>query len=88
VKQDSLVAWKEQKLVFDKTPLRDLATIINDQYGVHIKLAEESIGDSTISAILPNNNLDVLLQALKATSEFDVIKDGDSITIKAHSGQN
>ena len=88
VQSDSLVAWKEQKLVFDKTPLRDVTTIINDQYGVHVRLENESIGDSTISGILSNNNLDVLLKALKATSDFDVIKTGDSITIKAHSGPN
>ena len=88
VQQDSLIAWKEQKLVLDRTPLRDLTTIINDQYGVHIRLANESFGDSTISGILSNNNLDVLLKALKATSDFDVIREGDSITIKAHSGRN
>jgi transmembrane sensor len=85
VQHDSLVAWREQKLVFDKTPLRDLVKIINDQYGVHINLENESLGDSTISAMLPDNNLDVFIEALEATSEFDVIKDGSNITIRAHS---
>jgi hypothetical protein len=36
-----------------------------------------------ISGILPNNNLNVLLQALETTSDFDVIRDGGNITIKA-----
>ncbi|SRR5260221_6475999 len=88
VQRDSLMAWKEQKLVFDGTPLRELVTIINDHYGVHIKLADSSVGDQTISAILPNNNLEVLLQALEATAEFDILKDGDQITIKARSGRD
>lgn len=88
VQRDSLMAWKEQKLVFDGTPLRELVTIINDHYGVHIKLADSSIGDQTISAILPNNNLEVLLEALEATAEFDILKEGDQITIKARSGRN
>lgn len=86
-KNDSVLAWKEQKLVFDKTPLRELVTIINDQYGVNVQLSDDSIGDRTISAILPNNNLDVLLQALDATSEFEVIRqpaDGNNIIIRAH----
>ncbi|HEY4062028.1 MAG TPA: FecR domain-containing protein [Puia sp.] len=85
VQHDSLVAWKEQKLVFDKTPLRQLVQIINDQYGVNMRLADESIGDSTISAILPDNNLDVFIKALEGTSEFDVTKEGDHMTIRAHS---
>jgi ferric-dicitrate binding protein FerR (iron transport regulator) len=82
------MAWREQKLIFDKTPLRDLITILDDQYGVQVRLENPSLGDSTISAILPDNNLDVLLQALKATSEFDVSRDGDQVTIRAHTGQN
>jgi len=87
-KNDSVLAWKEQKLVFDKTPLRELVTIINEQYGIRVRLAEDSIGDRTISAILPNNNLNVLLQALEATSEFDVVRQEDGIVIRAHSQQN
>ena len=88
VQRDSLMAWKEQKLVFDGTPLRELVTIINDHYGVHIKLADSSIGDQTISAILPNNNLEVLLRSLEATAEFDISKDGDQIIIRARSERN
>jgi transmembrane sensor len=88
VQPDSVMAWQDQKLIFDKTPLRDLVTILNNQYGVHVQLEGRSLGDSTISGILPDNNLDILLQMLKATSDFDVLREGDQITIKAHSGPN
>jgi transmembrane sensor len=88
VKDDSLLAWKEQKLVFNKTPMKDVATIINEQYGIPVKLA---VGDEcpymqTVSGIMPNNNLDVLLQALVATSEFKVtrVTGVDTIIIKSH----
>ena len=87
-KNDSVLAWKEQRLVFDKTPLRELVTIINEQYGIPVRLDQDSIGDRTISAILPNNNLNVLLQALEATSEFDVVRQENGIIIKAHSQKN
>lgn len=87
-KNDSVLAWKEQRLVFDKTPLRELITIINEQYGIPVRLAEDSIGDRTISAILPNNNLNVLLQSLEATSEFDVVRQEGGIIIKAHTQKN
>jgi transmembrane sensor len=83
VRQDSLTAWQLHQLIFDKTPLRQVAAIIEEQYGVKVNLADRSIGDSTITAILPNNNLNVLLQALETTSDFDVLRDGGTITIKA-----
>jgi ferric-dicitrate binding protein FerR (iron transport regulator) len=87
-KTDSVIAWKDRMLVFRKTPLRELVTIVNDHYGVNLQLENASLGDSTITAILPNNNLDVLLQSLEATTEFDIIRKDDQIEIVAHQGQN
>jgi len=83
VQPDSLMAWKEQKLVFNGTPLRELVTLVNDHYDVHLQLADSSIADSTISAILPNNNLEVLLQALDATAEYQVTRDNGNIIISS-----
>jgi transmembrane sensor len=84
VKSDNVLAWKEHKLIFDNTPARELVKIIYDQYGINVKLADEAIGNKTISGILPNNNLDILLQALEATMDFEVTRLGDTITIKNH----
>jgi ferric-dicitrate binding protein FerR (iron transport regulator) len=83
VRTDSLMAWQQHQLIFDKTPLRQVATIIEEQYGVKVKLADPSIGDSTISGILRNDNLPVLLQALETTNDYDVLREGGTITIRA-----
>lgn len=86
VRNDSILAWKEQKLFLDSTSLRQLAGIITDHYGVPVKLATDSLAEKKISGILPNNNLDILLKALEATSEFDISRGPDnSIIIRAHS---
>ena len=82
-KLDSLTAWQQHQLVFDKTPLREIARIIGDQYGVRVILQDEGIGDSTVTGILQNNDLNVLLRALQSTSDFDVIRGDGTITIKA-----
>jgi ferric-dicitrate binding protein FerR (iron transport regulator) len=84
VRPDSVLAWKEHRLLFDNTPLKQLVTIIDDQYGVRVRLDNEATGNQTISGILPNDNLDVLLQALEATMEFEVDRQGDNITIRKH----
>jgi transmembrane sensor len=85
VKSDSLLAWKDHRLIFDKTPLREVANIIEDQYGVRVTLQDQSIADSTITGIMQNNNLDVLLKALEITSDFNVERGNGTITIKASS---
>jgi len=85
VRLDSLTAWQQRQLVFDKTPLREIVGIIEEQYGVRVKLEDRGISDSTYTGILQNNNLNVLLQALEASSNFDVIRENGTVTIKASS---
>ena len=84
-KQDSIVAWKEHKLYFDGTTIREVAAIIQEQYGVTTRPANEAVGNRTIFGILPNYNLDVLLKALEATSEFQIVHQGGEIIIQDHS---
>jgi len=81
VKMDSVTAWKEHKLSFDSTSLKEVAAIIKEQYGVTVRLEGETIGNKTVSGIMPNDNLDVLLKALEATAEFKIVRRDDEIRI-------
>jgi len=83
IKSDSLLAWQQHQLLFDKTPLKDVVEIIKDQYGVQIELEDQSIGDSTITGIVRNDNLEIFLQALETTSDYEVIRKDGKIAIKA-----
>ena len=80
IKNDSLLAWKDQRLVFDNTLLSQVIRIIREHYGVEVKLSTDTLGYKTISGVLPNDNLDILLQAINATNDLEVIhKNGDII---------
>lgn len=81
-KSDSVLAWREKRLVFENTPLSEVVTIIKDHYGVNVELADASVSDKTISGMLPNDNLDILLQAINATNELEVIHQENVITIR------
>lgn len=82
VKNDSVLAWKEHKLIFDSTSVRQLVGIIHEYYGVTVQPADEATASKTISGMLSNDNLDVLLSALEATGDFTVIRDREKIIIK------
>ena len=84
LRTDSILAWKDHKLLFNNTPIRDVAQIIREHYGVQVSLADPSVGDSTVFGIMANDNLDVLLQALQATNDFEVVHNGDSVIIRNH----
>ncbi|HVT86456.1 MAG TPA: FecR domain-containing protein [Chitinophagaceae bacterium] len=81
-KQDYM-AWMDNKLDFDNTPVTEIVRIIKEHYGVDVKINGNNLANQTITGIMPNDNLDVLLQALDATQELKVIRNGDSITISS-----
>ena len=79
-KQDYL-AWTENKLVFDNTPLTEFAAIIKEHYGIEVKLAGDGISEKTLNGIMPNDNLEILLQSLEATGEYGIQRSKTAITI-------
>ncbi|WP_276483304.1 FecR family protein [Paraflavitalea pollutisoli] len=81
-KEENVLAWKDKKLYFEKTPLRIAAKQIEELYGVKITLASKQIGDKIISGIVMNDNLDALLQALEAATELHISQHNDEILIQ------
>ena len=79
-KQDYL-AWTESKLVFDNNSLKEVAEIITQHYGIEVRLQGNNLSEKTITGIMPNDNLDVLLQSLEATQEFTIQRTNNAITI-------
>lgn len=80
-KEEKVLAWKEKKLYFENTPLSIAVQNIEELYGVTIRLASKEIGEKPISGIMSNDNLDILLQALEATTEFHVVRKNNDILI-------
>jgi ferric-dicitrate binding protein FerR (iron transport regulator) len=80
-KEEKVLAWKEKKLYFENTPLSIAVQNIEELYGVTIRLANKKIGEKPITGIMSNDNLDILLQALEATTEFHVVRKNDEILI-------
>lgn len=79
-REENILAWKDKKLIFENTPLHIALEKIEEHYGVKITIGDANISSKPISAILPNDNLNVLLDALVATGDFHVIhKEGEII---------
>jgi transmembrane sensor len=79
--QDRILAWKESRLDFDKTPINEVAKIISRHYGIKVTVSDKAIGESTISGVMPNDNLDVLIQSLEGTGHYKVTKANNEIII-------
>ena len=78
--EDKVLAWKQAKLVFENTPMIEVAKTISQHYGVKVTL-DKVVEEKKILGILPNNNLEVLLKALEAAEGFQIVKKDKEIVI-------
>ncbi len=80
--KDDYLAWTQNKLVFDNTNIADVAGMIHDHYGIEVRISGDNIEQKTITGIMPNDNLQVLLDALEATQEFTIKREPHLIIIE------
>lgn len=73
-KEEDVLAWKENKLAFDNTSIKEVAQIISNHYGIKVRLADDRMAAEPITGIMPNNNLDVLLKAIEMGTDVDITR--------------
>ncbi|MGN6164835.1 MAG: FecR family protein [Flavisolibacter sp.] len=79
--EERILAWKQSKLDFENTPMNEVAKIISRHYGIKVSLENSTVGEKKISGMMPNDNLDVLIEALEATGEYKIAKANNEIII-------
>jgi ferric-dicitrate binding protein FerR (iron transport regulator) len=75
VATEKFSAWKDHKLIFDNTPLDEIAQLIEENYGLKVRFADPALGQRKVSGTIPNENLKVLLTSIEAIFEVNVKKE-------------
>ena len=72
-----------KRLYFENTSILEVCQKINELYGIDMELGLDSavIKKRTITGILPNDNLDILLQSLEATSDFKLDRKENKVIV-------
>lgn len=73
IKPELYTSWTNDKLLFDRTPLIEIAERIEHIYGVRFPIDDPELQQTRISGSVPNNNLSVLLKGLKKMLKRSVI---------------
>lgn len=76
-----VLAWTEHKFIFEKTPMTEVAELVTDLYGVKVNLAYTTAATDSLSGIIPNDNLEEVVQLL-AYSGYDVEKKDKELLIR------
>jgi ferric-dicitrate binding protein FerR (iron transport regulator) len=74
-------AWKDRKLVFDQTSLAEVATILEDTYGLKVVLADPALAQRRISGEIAATEKESLLKALGLVYDLRIVQQGTTLTI-------
>jgi ferric-dicitrate binding protein FerR (iron transport regulator) len=65
-------AWRNSMMVFENTPLSEVAQMILDYYGVNVVINDPLLAKREFTGTLPNDDLNVILLALRTAYNVDV----------------
>lgn len=82
-KEENVLAWVNKKLYFEKTNMLEVCERIKELYGLEVELHTDStrLKSKTVTGILPNDNLEILIESLEATSDLKLIHKDNKLTI-------
>lgn len=73
--------WKENRLKFDNTPLREIIKQIEDDYGYAVEVTDSTLLNRTLGGTLSSENQQILFKALENMLDVKITITGQTITI-------
>ncbi|CAN5896708.1 FecR domain-containing protein [soil metagenome] len=75
-------SWRNKRLVFQETPLREVADLIEDTYGLRVTFENPAEGNRTLTGTIPSGDIDVLLMALAKSFDLSISRDHNQVILQ------
>lgn len=75
-------AWTRRLFAFEDTPLRDVAALLNDTYGLEVVFEDQLLAEKRFTGNLSNENLETLLTVIAATFNLDLERNDQRVTFR------
>lgn len=79
---ESYTAWRDNKLVFEDTPLNEIVQILKDNYGLEVMIENNEVMQRKFTATYPADNVDVLLNALSKSFNMKMSRKENQVVFK------
>jgi ferric-dicitrate binding protein FerR (iron transport regulator) len=81
---DLVIGWTKKWIIFKKTPLPQAVRVLENWYGVKIKLAKQPVDQVLLSGRFQDETLENVLEGLKFSARFDFDIDNENVNILFH----
>lgn len=79
VRPSEYVAWKEHKLFFNQTSLREVANILEDTYGIEVIFEDETLAYRKLSGQISSEKADDIFKAIEESFDISITNDGRKV---------
>jgi ferric-dicitrate binding protein FerR (iron transport regulator) len=82
VDPDLYTSWTKNKLVFERTPLSEIARLLEDNYGLEVTLKDEHLQERIFTGTIPTMQVEVLLTILEESMQINIIRKGNQVMME------
>lgn len=79
---DLYTAWRDRMLVFDHTPLREIAQLLQDTYDLTLETNDPSLYALEFTAQVPADNTDLLLELLEKSFDISITRTQNTLFMR------
>lgn len=79
---DAYVAWQEHRFEFDQTALAEIAKLLEENYGMHVQIADTALAERTVSGTFSTRTAAELSQVIADLLDISVSQKGNQILFK------
>jgi ferric-dicitrate binding protein FerR (iron transport regulator) len=73
-------SWINKQLIFDNTPLHEVAATLEDNYGLKIEFGE-GIAQERFTGTIPTDNVDIFFTILSESLDISITKNNNLIKV-------
>jgi ferric-dicitrate binding protein FerR (iron transport regulator) len=81
VNAEKYASWKENKLIFEDTPMQEVALLIQENYGLEVSFEDESLSKRKITGTIPSQNLQILLSSLETIFDVKITQKNEKLIL-------
>lgn len=77
---EELSAWKQHRFTFEQTSLREISQILQENYGLAVRIDGDELANRTISGSFPAQNANELIQLVAELLQINYFRDNNNVT--------
>jgi len=75
-------SWRNNTLIFDGTPLSEVAQMLEDNYGLKVEIKDQTLSERRLTGEIASTELDMFLNTLPALLDIKLTRNGKKLILE------